>query len=380
MASATQTLLSRPGPSETFTAPEKFARRVKTFQRLIVLVFCAFVLAVTFILFFVPIDESVRARGVVGARDDEILFATEEGSVAEIKRFEGAKVTAGEVILRMDTADLERQRLLLQNQLAELKAEHQQKLIKLETTRKNPLPKEFLGSESELARARSAFEYQQQRLKKLEDLRKQGYASDDAIQTQQLATKAAADELRKAEEKFNIVNQGYSENIIKDSEAEVTLLQTKVSNLERLIADLDKQIERRQIRAGANGIITMLNKRHVGEPIARGERLAHISSSDAIEVKLFVRQVGVNRIEPNQEVRIRSSVYNWQRYGLARGTVRFISQEPSAEGGSAIPDEHHYLVVANVHNPPRPLPLGSTVNAEIVIRNAAIWKLLFERE
>lgn len=380
MASATQTLLSRPGKADTFTAPEKFARRVKTFQRLIVLVFCAFVLAVAFILFFVPIDESVRARGVVGARDDEILFATEEGSVAEIKRFEGAKVTAGEVILRMDTADLERQRLLLQNQLAELKAEHQQKLIKLETTRKNPLPKEFLGSESELARARSGFEYQQQRLKKFEDLRKQGYASDDAIQTQQLATKAAADELRKAEEKFNIVNQGYSENIIKDSEAEVTLLQTKVSNLERLIADLDKQIERRQIRAGADGIITMLNKRHVGEPIARGERLVHISSSDAIEVKLFVRQVGVNRIEPNQEVRIRSSVYNWQRYGLARGTVRFISQEPSVEGGSAIPDEHHYLVVANVHNPPRPLPLGSTVNAEIVIRNAAIWKLLFERE
>lgn len=380
MKAATLSLGSRQTLSEGCFPPEKFAQRVRTFQRLILLVFCAFVLVVVFVLGFIEMDEKVRAKGVVAARDDEIVFAAEDGSVAEVRHWEGQTVKKGDVILLLDTTDLERQRLQLQNQLAELKAERQLKLIKLETTRKNPLPKEFLGVESELARAQFNFEYQQDRLKKLEELQKQGYASEDAIQTQRLATKTAADELEKAKEKFKIIGEGYKTQIIKDAEAEAELLQTKVDNVTRLIADLEKQIERRLIRSPATGEITMLTKRHVGQPVQRGERLAHISSSKAVEVKLFVRQVGVNRVEPNQEVRIRSSVYNWQRYGLAHGTVRFVSPEPTIEGGGPIPDEHHYLVVANVHETPQPLPLGSTVNAEIVVRTAPVWKLLFDRE
>ena len=361
-----------------FTPPEKFTERVKLFQRLILLVFISFVVMTVAVLGFVHMDEKIRSEGVVGARDDEIVFAAEDGAVAEVKKFEGAQVKKGDLILQLDTSDLERQRLQLQNQLAEQEAEHQLRITKLETIRKNPLPKEFLGAESELARARGGFDYQEERLRKLEDLRKQGFASDDAIQTQRLATKAAEDELVKAKEKSKIVTEGYSNQVIKDAEAEVALLQTKVDNLKRLLADIELQIERRQVRASADGVITFVGKRHIGEPVKRGEHLVHVSSSNAIEVKLFVKQIGVNRLEPNQEVMIRSSVYNWQRYGLARGTVKFISPEPMIEGGgSAIPGEHRYLVVANVNSTPQSLPLGSAVSGEIIVRSAPVWKLLF---
>ena len=330
------------------------------------------------VLGFVQMDDKIRAEGVVGARDDEIIFAAEDGAVADLKVTEGAHVKKGDLILQLDTTDLERQRLQLQNQFAEMQSEHQVKLTKLETIRKNPLPKELLGTDSELTRAQSAHAYQQERLRKLDDLRKQGYASDDAIQTQQLAAQAAQDDLAKAREKFKIVTEGYSAQIIKDAEAEAALLQTKVENLKRLLADVDVQIERRQIKACADGVITLLGKRHAGEPIQRGEHLVHISSSNAVEVKLFVRQIGVNRIEANQDVRIRSSVYNWQHYGLAKGSVKFISREPMLEGGaSPIPNEHHYLVVANVNSSPQPLPLGSAASGEIIVRSAPIWKLLF---
>jgi multidrug resistance efflux pump len=378
MKTASPTLLSRARRTDTFTAPEKFAQRVKTYQRLILLIFVAFVLVVILVMAFVQIDEKIRAEGVVGARDDEISYALEDGAVAEIKKWENARVKKGDLIMQLDIVDLERQRLQLQNQLAEVESERQVKLTKLETTRKNPLPKEFLGAESELSSAQSQHDYQLERLRKLEDLKKQGYASEDQIKTQQLATKAAEDELNKAKEKNKIVTAGYSAQVIKDSESEVTLLQTKVDNLKRLLADTDAQIERRYIKAPADGVITLLGKRHVGEPVKRGDHLVHISSSAAIEVKLFVRQIGVNRIEPNQEVLVRSSVYNWQRYGLAHGSVSFISREPMLEGGSSpIPGEHRYLVLANVHKTPQPLPLGSAVSGEIVIRSAPIWKLLF---
>jgi membrane fusion protein len=378
MKTNSMALGSRALRADAFTAPEKFAERVRTYQRLILLIFTAFVLVMTFVLGFVEMDEKIRAEGVVGARDDEIVFAAEDGAVAVVKRFEGAQVKKGDLILLLDTTDLERQLLQLQNQLAELQAEHQLKLTKLETTKKNPLPKEFLGTDSELARAQSAYNYQLDRLKKLEELRKQGYASDDAIQTQQLATKVAEDELAKAKEKSKIVAEGYSDQVIKDAEAEAQLIQTKIENLKRVASDVESQIERRQIKANADGVITWVGKRHVGEPVKRGEHLVHISSSSAIEVKLFVKQIGVNRIEPTQEVLIRSSVYNWQRHGLAKGSVKFISPEPMLEGGgSAIPGEHRYLVVANVNSAPQPLPLGSVVSGEIVVRSAPIWKLLF---
>jgi len=367
--------------AEAFIPPEKFAQRVRMFQRLILIVFVSFVLVVVAVLGFVDVPEKIRAEGVVGARDDEIIFAAEDGAVAEVKKFEGAQARKDDVILQLDTTDLERQRLQLQNQVAEMQAEHRLRLTKLETIRKNPLPKEFLGADAELARAQSAYDYQLDRLKKLEDLKKQGYASDDAIQTQRLATKAAEDELAKAREKFKIVTEGYSGQIVKDAEAEVKLIETKIENLRRLLADVETQIARRQIRASTDGVITLVGKRHVGEPVKRGEHLVHISSSSAVEVKLFVRQIGVNRIEPTQEVWIRSSVYNWQRHGLAKGTVRFISPEPMLEGGgSAIPGEHRYLVVANVNSTPQPLPLGSAVSAEIVVRTAPVWKLLFNVE
>lgn len=380
MKTASMTLSPR-SRTDTFTAPEKFTQRVRTYQRLILVVFISFVIVTALVLGFVPMDEKIRAEGVVGARDDEIVFAVEDGTVAEVKRFEGAQVKKGDLILQLDTTDLERQRLQLQNQLAEMKAEHQLKLTKLETTKKNPLPKEFLGADAELSRAQSGYTYQLDRLKKLEELRKQGYASDDAIQTQQLATKAAEDELAKAREKFKIVTEGYSGQIIKDAEAEADLIQTKIENLKRLLADVESQIERRQIKANADGVVTLVSKRHMGEPIKRGEHLVHISSSSAVEVKLFVKQIGVNRIVPNQEVLIRSSVYNWQRYGLAKGSVKFISPEPMSEGGgSPIPGEHRYLVVANVNSTPQPLPLGSAVSGEIIVRTEPVWKLLFGAE
>lgn len=378
MKTASPTLLSRADRPDTFAAPEKFAQRVKTYQRLILLIFVAFVLVIGFVMGFVQIDEKIRAEGVVGARDDEIIFAVEDGTVAEIKRWENTQVKKGDLIMQLDTTDLDRQRLQLQNQLAEVEAERQVKLTKLETIRKNPLPKEFLGSESELSSAQSQYDYQFDRLRKLQDLQRQGYASEDQIKTQQLATKAAEDEWNKAKEKNKIVTAGYSAQVIRDAESEVQLLQTKLDNLKRLLGDIDSQIERRQIKAPADGLITLNGKRHVGEPIKKGDHLVHISSSTAVEVKLFVRQIGVNRIEPNQEVLIRSSVYNWQRYGLAHGNVRFISREAMIEGGSSpIPGEHRYLVVANVHRTPQPLPLGSAVSGEIVIRSAPIWKLLF---
>ncbi|MSR65648.1 MAG: HlyD family efflux transporter periplasmic adaptor subunit [Verrucomicrobiae bacterium] len=378
MKTASPTLLSRGGRTDTFAAPEKFAQRVKTCQRLILLIFVSFVLVIILVMGFVQMDEKIRAEGVVGARDDEISFALEDGAVAEIRQGENARVKKGELIMQLDIVDLERQRLQLQNQLAEVESERQVKLTRLETTRKNPLPKEFLGSESELSSAQSQYDYQFERLRKLDDLRKQGYASEDQIKTQQLATKAAEDDLNKAKEKNKIVTAGYSDQVIKDSESEVTLLQTKVDNLKRLLADIDNQIERRNIKAPADGVITLLGKRHVGEPVKRGDHLMHISSSSAVEVKLFVRQIGVNRIVPNQEVLIRSSVYNWQRYGLALGNVSFISREAMLEGSSSpIPGEHRYLVVANVNFTPQPLPLGSAVSGEIVIRKATIWKLLF---
>jgi membrane fusion protein len=376
MRTRSLSLPSRMRP-DSFTAPEKFTQRVRTFQRLILVVFVSFVVVVVLVLGFVDVPEKIRAEGVVGARDDEIIFAAEDGSTAEVKKFEGGAVKKGELILVLDAGDLERQRLQLRNQLAEQEAELHLKLTKLETIRKNPLPKEFLGADAELARAQSGYEYQTDRLKKLEELRQQGYASDDAIQTQRLATKAAEDELAKAAEKFRIVTEGYSQQIVKDAEAEVRLIQTKIENLKRLLADIEAQIERRQIRANFDGVLTLVGKRHVGEPVKRGEHLAHISSSSAVEVKLFVRQIGVNRIEPTQEVLIRSSVYNWQRYGLAKGTVRFISPEPVPEGGgSPIPGEHRYLVVANVNSAPQPLPLGSAVSAEIVVRTTPLWKLV----
>ncbi len=378
MRSQSMAISARGDRADAFSAPEKFTQRVQTYQRLILLIFAAFVLVVAVVMVFVQVPEKIRAEGVVGARDDEIIYAAEDGSVAEIKRWENTQVKKGDLVLQLDTLDLERQRLTLQNQLAEQEAERNIRVTKLETTRKNPLPKEFLGADSELASAQSAYDYQLDRLQKVEDLHKQGYASEDQIKTQQLATKAAEDELTKSKEKYKIVRQGYSEQVIKDAEAEVALLQTRVANLRRLLADVDAQIERRQIRASVDGLITLVGKRHVGEPVKRGDELVHISSSQELEVKLFVRQIGVNRIEPNQEVLIRSSVYNWQRYGLAHGNVRFISREPMSEGGgSPIPGEHRYMVVANVDSTPQPLPLGSAVSGEIVIRTAPIWKLLF---
>ena len=91
-------------------------------------------------------------------------------------------------------------------------------------------------------------------------------------------------------------------------------------------------------------------------------------------MKLFATEREYHRIKTGQRVLMTSPAFDRYRYGYIEGTVvaTAIESEPQDSGG----EKRVYRVHVRVDQTPQPLMLGSSVEADIILRRTPIWRLL----
>ncbi len=326
------------------------------------------------LVFFIPIDEKVHATGVVRAERDTYVRSSVDGILAEIPVRVGDTVKAGGVLAILDSTNARESLRKTEAQVDQARAELELRTQKLETVLKLPLPKEFLHTEEDLEIARKKKEQSEIDYQRIASLGENGAVSKHFIENARLEAELLNVEFQKAAKKAEIIHQGLEKTIVDEARAAVLSAQKNLNILEVERATLLDEIERQTIRAPEEGVVTLILKRTLGERAVKGDDLFHLAHGSGRLVKLFATEKEYHRINTGQKVLMTSPAFDRYRYGYIEGTV--VSTAIESEFPESGTEKRVYRVVVQVDRTPQPLMLGASIDADIVLRRAPLWRLL----
>lgn len=355
---------------------EPFEPKLHLIRRWIWIASIGFVAIATAVLILVPVDEKVHASGVVVAAEEVFVYAPSEGTITRLLVSEGTNVVAGDLLIALDTHDLETRHHQLEGELSEMLAVAELKQTQFERVMKLPLPKEFWHAQTELAAAEQRRHHAVAEEARFRKLLAGGLTSQSEYDSRALNAQMAETDSVKASNTVNVVQHGLEESIAREAVADVKSALARVARLRGDVLLCEREMERLSIRAPADGRVTLLLKRRVGEQVTKGEELVHLTRGEANYARLFVGEMQFHRIRAGQPVRLRTPLFDSLRYGLIEGRVERVALEPSPRGASATGDESRYYVEARIERSPMPLVLGSSLNGEIILDQMRLWRLL----
>jgi len=343
-------------------------------RRRIVLLGISTLLAFGSLLIFIPIDEKVHATGRIHAERETYVRAAIDGILQDRKVEIGDEVEAGAVLAEFDASAPKGQLQTLEARISQARAELRLKKSKLEKMLKLPLPQEFRHTDEDYEIAKRKREQSRIDLERLNSLGDVGAVSKHYQETAQLALALAEAEFQKAENNRRIIQRGLEETILNEARAEIAATEENLRILEVERTELQAEIERHSVRAPEAGTVTLILKRSPGEMARKGDDLFHIAHGRRRFVRLFATERQYHRIARGQSVLMTSPAFDRLRHGHIRGTIvhTAIEAETSPTGES----EKVYRVIASIDHTPQPLMLGTSIDAEIILRRAPLWRLL----
>ncbi len=278
------------------------------------------------------------------------------GRVSSVEVVEQQDVKAGDVIMQLDTTDMD-------IQIAQLKGNIDQQNIKIQQSRIAEVrPEELTKQELTVASAKEALQQAQQnydRCKALYDenaLAKkdfEGAASQLELAKNTLALQQAQARKIAAQNSTDAQNNEYSGN----------LLELQKKNLESQLEALELQRERMTLKAPIDGKIAKLIPK-AGENIAAGAVAATIQAND-LYYSIYVNEKQISEFQKGDTITAAVPALKEK----IKGTIRSISSAPQYAGQRMSRDKGQsdtsaYLLVIDIKASQRLLP-GMTVEVDL---------------
>jgi len=353
---------------------ENIQSRLQRIRSRIVLFGLGTVAGMGCLLVFIPVDEKVNAGGYVHAEEETYLRAPMDGLLTTLSVYEGETVVAGQVLGELDAVKVQGDLKMVEARIRQAGAELELRQRRLDTVLKLPLPKEFWHLPEDLEVARKKKEQTEVDLQRINALGSLGAVSKHYIETARLAEALADAELQRVEQREKIVDQGLEETILNEARAEVHAAQENLRILEVERATLQTELERHVIRAPGAGQVTLISRRMPGERVVRGEDLFHIAHGQERSIRLLASEREYHRIRVGQRVRMTSPAFDSLRHGYIEGVVTRAALE--SEQRDPENPVRTYRVKVKVEHTPQPLMLGTSVDAQIILRRTPLWRLL----
>lgn len=358
---------------------------------------------------------NIRLSGNIELTQVDIAFKT-SGRLIELSVDEGDPVTAGRVIARLDTDQLQQQRNRdhaalvatetalpqLQTTIEQRKAslEAELELRKAEVHQAEAVLNELLAgsrqqqiSESKAAveQARAQLLQAQQDWERAQVL----YKNDDISTAQRDQYKARLDTntalLRQAEERAALVLEGPRKEEIESGRARLNQaraalrlsetaqldikrleqeLQTRRADVERAraqVAFIDTQIQDALAVSPVNGVV-LVKSAEAGEVLAAGTTVVSVGQMDRPWMRGYITEPDLGRVKLGARVRLTTDSYPGKTYW---GKVTFISSEAEFTPKQIQTPEERvklvYRVKIEMENPNQELKLNMPVDAEILL-------------
>jgi len=262
------------------------------------------------------------------------------GRVVATNLHTGLKVHRGDLLIELDAMaeqlqleELEVQRRGLGPQIDQLKAQIEaERSMRGEEDRAARL--KALEAESRMREAQIPADYAEKNLNRIRELHGQKYVSDhdlEKAESDASQLRAAASALATAASR--IPEDQAARNRERDVridrlQGEIATLEAQRATLEADAARLTYEIERRRIRAPADGLVGEAVNLRAGGVVAAGERLGSIvPAGRLLVVAHYPAQAAFGRIHAGQAATLRLDGFPWAEFGTVSATVAEVGGE-----------------------------------------------------
>jgi HlyD family secretion protein len=270
----------------------------------------------------------LMVSGTVEATEADIGFQA-PGRIVSIEVREGDRVTAGQILARLDAAELEAR-------LEGARAQVAVAVAQLSELRSGPRPEEISQARSARNAASTRLADARRELERARTLYEGGAISREAFDRAQTAADVAESQHEQARDQLAALETGTRPERIEAGRAGLAQAQAAVRQVETLIANTT-------IAAPFDGIVTVRH-REPGEIVAAGLPVITIMDPDDRWVRVYMREAAVGGIAIGQQARITADADPEREYG---GEITFIAGEAEFTPRAVqTPEERTRLVYA----------------------------------
>lgn len=361
------------GSSMTDLRPQR--PRLLVFVRHLLVVMLVLLVAGGFVAGLVPIQEHVSAFGTVRPGDEVPLHSLVDAVVLELPVEDGDDVQVGQSLVVLDDVAVRNQLAAQEEALVLKRADLAVSQRGLDRLRVAPLPEAYRLTELDLERARSRLASAEERLTRQQSLYEKGLASDQDLTDAKATVSLATIDLKTAQGRDELVKAGMAATILSEAEAGVARIEAEVQVLENQSARTKEELSRYRIVSPVSGRVVQVAKR-LGEPVTRGELVIVVAAGEDRRVFLRVPERDIVRVQKGQMVHLYSALFPYRQYGISEGGVYMVQNWAQTGATDAPAVGRNYEVRAYITKAPYTLPLGSSVQGEIMVGKKQIYRIL----
>ena len=327
----------------------------------------------TCIVLLGPMDERVLAPGVVRPSDYLLVFPAAVGTVAEVAAEPGARVTQGQLLARLDCRELERERDTVTQSVARADAE----LATAVADALRAIPTDMSLQAAETPRLRSMVEERRRLLERMEASGDGRGLSLVELVRERLAFQSLERELERSERVVSLLSGTWAKASQDAADARVRAAEAGLAGLRARLAHIQTDIALREVRAPADGLLVNRAVRFRGEKVDLGQALFKIARGPGARLRLYAGEDRVDRIHPGMKVLFRPKSDPDRLKSPRTGVIEQVALDRTldADQGDGPPAGTYAIDVA-IDNQVGDLPLGASVEAEIVLGKRSFIRLM----
>lgn len=242
------------------------------------------------------ITATIQTNGKIEPLNSFEAHAPTATAVKRVLVYEGEHVKAGQLLVELDDAGIRSQAARAQTQIRAAEAD-------LNAVRSGGTREEVLTNQSQLATARTERDVAQRNLQALQELQKRGAASAGEV-------KDAENRLKSAQAQVSLLEQKLKSRY---SGPEVAKVQAQQDEAKAAYAAAQELLQQSNVRAPHDGTVYYLPV-HPGQFVGAGELLVQVADLSKVQLRAFVDEPDIGRLQPGQTVAVTWDALPGQRW------------------------------------------------------------------
>jgi len=295
-------------------------------------------------------DGAVRVSGNIEVTDVDVSFRT-AGRVLERLVGEGMTVSEGQVVARLDSADLEREAMRKE---AELKAAE----AALRDLEAGSRPQEIAAARATVARAQAEADRLAREFERSSALYSREVISAREYEAANAASDVAGARLREAREALLLVEEGPRKEQVAQARAQVDQAREALK-----LAKV--RLGYGTITAPLSGLVLSENV-EAGDYVAPGTPVVTVGDLANVWLRAYIEETDLGRVKVGQPVEVTTDTYPGKKYA---GRVSFIASQAEFTPRNVQTRKERvrlvYRIKVDIPNPERELKPGMPADAVI---------------
>ena len=291
------------------------------------------------------LSERIMAGGTVEALEEVTVTTKLTGRVAAVPVKEGQRVRAGQVLVRLEDAEILAQVRQADANLLAAKA-------RLQLLEQGARPQERAQVDAAVAQAQASLENAKQNLARMQALYDSGAVSKAQLDAARLQYDVAQSQYESAVQQRSVVQTGARPE-------ELAMARAQVEQAEAALAFVRLQAQNAIVTSPLTGTVThrFVDPGDLASLMPGQSDLVTVAQIDTVYVVLDISETEVGRVQTGQPVAVSADAYPGRRFS---GTVREVA--PAAD-----PRTRNFRIKIAVANPDHALRPGMFARGEITV-------------